>query len=189
MKRLVLLAIIFLTAAAAGAKEKTKFGHRAFMQAPAGDIAEAGRYRDTGRIVQMRTEAANAFRRMAEAAAKDGVQIVPISGFRTIAYQKGLFDRGRKKHGSAGAAAKWVAPPGYSEHHTGWTLDLGDRGRPETDVDPSFEDTAAFHWLAANAAKFDFELSFPKDNPQGVSYEPWHWRFIGSDGAKRTFNR
>lgn len=189
MKRLILLAVLFLVTDVSDAKEKTKFGHRAFAEAPASELAEAGRYRDTDRLVQMRAEAAEAFRRMAEAAAKDGVQIVPISGFRTIAYQKGLFDRGRKKHGSAKAAAKWVAPPGYSEHHTGWTLDLGDRTRPETDVDPSFDGTAAFRWLAANAAEFDFELSFPKNNPQGVSYEPWHWRFIGSDEAKKAFLR
>jgi zinc D-Ala-D-Ala carboxypeptidase len=184
---LSIAAAVLLLAAAAGAKEKPKYGHRAYREAPAAALAEAGRYRDTDRVVRMRSEAAEAFKAMVKAAAEDGVEIVPISGFRTLDYQKGLFDRSRKKHGSAKAAARWVAPPGHSEHHTGWTLDLGDGARPETDVDPSFDGTAAFRWLAANAAGFDFELSFPKDNSQGVGYEPWHWRFVGTDEAKRTF--
>ena len=73
----------------------------------------------------------------------------------------------------------WVAPPGYSEHHTGLALDIGDLDHPETDVEVSFEETPAFEWLKNNADRFGFELSFPVGNPQGVSYEPWHWRFVG----------
>jgi D-alanyl-D-alanine carboxypeptidase len=81
-----------------------------------------------------------------------------------------------------------VAPPGHSEHHTGWALDLGDADAPETDVEPSFEKTKAFSWMTENASRFDFELSFPRDNVQGVSHEPWHWRFVGSPEARRAFH-
>ena len=49
----------------------------------------------------------------------------------------------------------------------------------------SFEQTRAFRWLQANAARYHFVLSFPPGNAQGVSYEPWHWRYFGRDLARR----
>ena len=50
-----------------------------------------------------------------------------------------------------------------------------------------FEKTAAFSWLKNNAAKYSFELSFPPDNHQGISYEPWHWRYVGDQESLETF--
>lgn len=188
MKRILLIAVLAAFSLPLRAEGKSKFGHRPYKEAPRADLKDAGKYRDTGRVVQMRTAAARAFQDMAAAARAEGVEIIPISGFRPVKYQRGLFSRAVKKHGSEEAAARWVAPPGHSEHHTGWTLDLGDASRPDTDVDTSFETTKASSWLKQNAARFGFELSFPKDNPQGVSYEPWHWRFIGADEARKTFH-
>ena len=167
---------------------ETKFGHHHYAQAPESVLADAGPYRKTGRIVKMRADAAAAFRAMVAAAEKDGVGIVPISGFRTVAYQQGLFSSAIKRYGSERGAAKWVAPPGYSEHHTGFVLDVGDTAAPATDVKPEFEQTVAFKWLQQHAAQFNFELSFPKNNPQGVNYEPWHYRWVGSDEARKTFH-
>ena len=140
-------------------------------------LADAGRYRDTGRVVQLRAEAARAFRAMQASARLADVELVPISGYRTRSYQEGLFSRAVGKYGSKQSAARWVAPPGYSEHHSGLAIDIGALERPETDVETTFEDTPAFAWLKANAHRFGFEISFPRDNPQGVSYEPWHWRY------------
>ena len=79
------------------------------------------------------------------------------------------------------------APPGYSEHSTGFALDLGDGDSPETNLSEDFEQTRAFRWLQDHAARYHFILSFPEGNPQGVSYEPWHWRFEGSADALRLF--
>lgn len=160
----------------------TKFGHFAFAETSAA-LGDAGGYRDTGRVVQLRTEAADAFVAMQKAAGDEGVSLVPISGYRTFAYQDGLFGRAINRYGSPEEAAVWVAPPGYSEHHTGLALDIGDLDRPETDVEVSFEETPVFEWLKNNADRFGFELSFPVGNPQGVSYEPWHWRFVGEIDA------
>ena len=154
------------------------YGHLAFEETD-GPLADAGRYRDTGRVVQLRPDAAQAFRAMQTAARQAGVELVPISGYRTKDYQEGLFSRAIRKYGSAESAARWVAPPGYSEHHTGLAVDIGALESPETDVETTFEDTPAFAWLKENAHRFGFEISFPKDNPQGVSYEPWHWRYTG----------
>ena len=52
-----------------------------------------------------------------------------------------------------------------------------------------FEDTAAFRWLSAHAAEYHFEMSFGRDNPMGVSYEPWHYRFVGDRHSLSTFAR
>ena len=54
--------------------------------------------------------------------------------------------------------------------------------------DTAFENTPVFAWLVKNAAAHGFELSFPKGNPQGVNYEPWHWRFVGDADARGAFH-
>jgi D-alanyl-D-alanine carboxypeptidase len=68
------------------------------------------------------------------------------------------------------------AAPGFSEHHAGVAVDLGAPGLPPVEV--SFEQTPAFRWLAANAAALRLRMSYPRDNPHGILYEPWHWRFL-----------
>ena len=85
------------------------------------------------------------------------------------------------------ARAEVSAPPGYSEHHTGYAVDLGDGSRPSTHVEVTFETTPAFAWLQANARRYNFEMSFPRDNPQNIHYEPWHWRFVGDTASLETF--
>lgn len=165
-----------------------KFSHKSYSEAPPAVLVSVGPYRDTNRSVQMRKPAATAYLKMVEAARAEGVRIVPISGFRPVSYQKKLFDRAVKRYGSEQKAARSVAPPGYSEHATGWTLDLGDQSHRATDIEPSFQSTPAFRWLEIHSARFGFELSFPVNNPQGVNHEPWHWRFVGTDEARATFH-
>ena len=50
-----------------------------------------------------------------------------------------------------------------------------------------FQNRPAYAWLVEHAADFGFENSFPKDNVQGISFEPWHWRYVGDVHALRTF--
>jgi D-alanyl-D-alanine carboxypeptidase len=176
-----------LAALATAAVAADKFGHRPYPVAPPEALVAAGTYRATGRVVRMRQPAAVAFRAMAAAAKTEGLSLVPVSGHRTLDYQRGLFRRAVRRYGTERKAARWVAPPGHSEHHTGWTLDLGDGDRPATDIETVFEATPVFAWLVKNAAAHGFELSFPKGNPQGVNYEPWHWRYVGVDDARRAF--
>jgi zinc D-Ala-D-Ala carboxypeptidase len=64
---------------------------------------------------------------------------------------------------------------------------LADKNRPETDDESVFEGTPASKWLFQNAYRFNFELSFPENNWQGIGYEPWHWRFVGDEKSKRIF--
>jgi D-alanyl-D-alanine carboxypeptidase len=65
------------------------------------------------------------------------------------------------------------AAPGHSEHHTGRAVDIATPGsRPLTE---EFEQTDAFRWLSSRAVEFGFSLTYPRDNPWGIAYEPWHW--------------
>jgi D-alanyl-D-alanine carboxypeptidase len=157
-------------------------GHLPYPEAPASSLAKVAP------DLQLRTEAAENLLAMQRAAAANGIDLTVISAFRSIELQRHLFfDVGAERNQSPQARAKVSAPPGFSEHSTGYAVDLGDGHRPETNLASSFETSAAFAWLEANGARFHFQLSFPKQNNQGVSYEPWHWRYVGSTEALQQF--
>ena len=120
---------------------------------------------------------------LAAARAEDpalGAAIVGLSCHRDPPRQAQLYCAPGKiaTRGYAGQAY-WVAPPGYSEHATGLSLDFGDRNRPDCHVEPCFGETRVGRWLAANAGRFGFRLSFPPGNAAGIAAEPWHFRYTG----------
>ncbi len=159
-------------------------GHFPYPEAPANELVAIS---EDGQI-RLRTSAANAYKRMLAAAVADGVSLVALSGFRSIADQEYLFFEVKEERAQVAAKrAEVSAPPGHSEHHTGYAIDLGDPNQSDTHLSESFEQTPAFQWLEANAARFSFELSFPRGNAQGISYEPWHWRFVGDQQSLKTF--
>ncbi len=163
--------------------------HKPYKAAPDKDLVRVpGEYlRDSSRAILMRQDVLESFVSMCNAAKKEGVEFVVVSAHRTLSRQQELFLEGEKRHGK-GRAILWLAPPGYSEHHTGLAFDLGDRSCPQYDDEPGFETTAAFSWLNQRAQEFQFELSFPKNNWQKISYEPWHWRYVGSSSAYELFH-
>ena len=125
--------------------------------------------------------------KMREEAKKDGIYLVFLSGFRSINLQNDIFYSLKSiRNQEAAERAKVSAPPGYSEHSTGFAIDIGDATQRETDFETDFENTDAFRWLTKNAAKFHFKLSFNKDNKY-IDYEPWHWRYEGSIEALKVF--
>lgn len=121
--------------------------------------------------------AARAWNRMQRAARQDGVVLEAISGYRSHAYQLGIFERKLDRGQTVDEILAVNAAPGFSEHHSGRALDIGTHDEPP--AEETFQDTHAFAWLASNAANHDFVMSYPKDNPHGITYEPWHWRFNG----------
>ncbi|MGB5634246.1 MAG: M15 family metallopeptidase [Waterburya sp.] len=138
--------------------------------------------------LKMRSSAAHKFQQMQAAAKAEGIILAPISAFRDDQAQEQLFFSVKEQRGQdAVKRAEVSAPPGYSEHHTGYAIDIGDGNAPATNLETDFADTAAFRWLEQNALKYSFELSFPPNNKQGVSYEPWHWRFVGDRDSLETF--
>jgi D-alanyl-D-alanine carboxypeptidase len=138
--------------------------------------------------IQLRAEAARDLVAMREAAAAEGIDLAVLSAFRDATLQRQLFfDVKAERNQSARQRAGVSAPPGFSEHSTGYAVDLGDARQPHTHLSTSFEATPAYRWLTANAARHHFHLSFPAGNAQGVNYEPWHWRYEGSTEALRLF--
>lgn len=107
-----------------------------------------------------------------------------VSCFRSTDRQHQVFcSRIGPGRASATAAerARSVAPPGYSEHSTGYAIDFGIRPTNGcTDVDSCIAWMPAGRWLMLHAREFGFELSFPGNNLQGVTWEPWHWRWVGT---------
>mgnify|MGYP003444772335 FL=1 len=168
-----------------------KFGHFPYPEGDAGKMTIIGSYaqREYQRFEKLAPAAALALMKLIYAARDEGIWIVPVSGFRSIIDQEKLFTAQIQKLGSPEAAAKLSAPSGYSEHHTGYAIDLGDGKFPKQDITYEFANTDAFRWLNLHAKEFSFELSFPENNPQGVSYEPWHWRFVGVPETLAIFKR
>ena len=125
--------------------------------------------------------------KMREEAKKDGIYLVFLSGYRSINLQNDIFYSLKSiRNQEAAERARVSAPPGYSEHSTGFAIDIGDATQREKDFETDFENTDAFRWLIKNAAKFHFKLSFNKDNKY-IDYEPWHWRYEGSIEALKVF--
>jgi len=159
-------------------------GHLPYEEAP---IDELKAVTADGKI-KLRLEAAEKFLQMQAAAKANGIILTALSGFRSEAEQEYLFFQVKENRAQVTTKrAEVSAPPGYSEHHTGYAVDIGDGNTPASNLNPDFEKTAAFRWLKENAPKYSFELSFPQDNLQGISYEPWHWRFVGDRQSLETF--
>lgn len=141
----------------------------------------------------LQLEAAEAFLQMKAAAAADGVTLHLQSGYRSVEYQSGLFNRQIQKWKDAGmseadaiAKAKTiVTPPGCSEHNCGLAADINS---PEyTALEEPFKNTNAYAWLCAHAEEYGFILRYPQDKEDvtGIIYEPWHWRYVGAENARR----
>lgn len=168
-----------------------RLGHFSYAEADQNQLMTISSYakHEYQRYEKLHSDAALALMKLIYAARDEGVWIIPVSGFRTIADQEKLFQAQIRKTGSESAAAKISAPPGYSEHHTGYAIDLADGHYPNQDITMDFQQEGAFRWLIQHASEFGFEMSFHPNNSQGVSYEPWHWRFIGSSQARAVFTK
>ena len=137
--------------------------------------------------IEVHTDMSTSLLKMREDAKNDGILLVFLSGFRSINLQEEIFYSLKSSRNQvASERARVSAPPGYSEHSTGFAIDIGDFTKPETDFEVEFENTDAFRWLKNNAAKYHFKLSFNKNN-KNVDYEPWHWRYEGSIEALKVF--
>ncbi len=126
-----------------------------------------------GRRQQLAAATANDWARMKEAARSDGIELLIVSGFRSVSYQFELF---RKKLSMGQSISKILAvntAPGHSQHHTGTAIDIAARGsRPLTEA---FETTHAFDWLSRRGTEFGFKMPYGRVNRFGIDYEPWHW--------------
>ncbi len=121
------------------------------------------------------------------AALEDGIELVPVSGYRSVERQQRNFENKIDKYLGQGygkieatqMAAKIILPPGTSEHNAGLAMDI-------CSLEQDFEETEEFRWLSENAADYGFVLRYPEDKQDvtKIIYEPWHWRYVGVETAK-----
>jgi D-alanyl-D-alanine carboxypeptidase len=136
---------------------------------------------DVGNGHQMRAEAAAALQQMFADSAAQGLRLTVDSAYRSYPYQQNTFASGVARLGEA-QALRGIAKPGYSEHQTGLTADIGGGG---CEIDPCFATTAQGRWVAENGYRYGFVIRYP-DGAEGVTgyrYEPWHVRYVGVDLA------
>jgi D-alanyl-D-alanine carboxypeptidase len=126
---------------------------------------------------RMLAPAARAWHAMVRAAAVAGIELQLVSAFRSAAYQESLLRRKLEQGQRLDEILRVSAAPGFSEHHSGRAVDLTTPGFPV--LEEVFEESEAFAWLVRNADDFGFSLSYPRGNPHGVIYEPWHWAWWG----------
>ena len=132
-------------------------------------------------------DTARAWRKMKQTAALAGVELLLVSGFRSVRHQADLFRKKLAAGQTIENILKVNAAPGFSEHHTGRAIDIATPGtRPLT---VQFEASVAFIWLTANAGTFGFEMPYRRDNAFGFEYEPWHWSQLVVRNRRRSEHR
>lgn len=132
--------------------------------------------------------ALDAYGQMYQAASKDGITLWISSGYRSPTLQAQLYQqeiddnlaKGMTENEAVEEADRAVQKPGYSEHNTGLAMDFNT-------VNNSFKNTNTYTWLMEHAEDYGFVLRYPEDkeNITGIMYEPWHFRYVGVEHAKK----
>jgi D-alanyl-D-alanine carboxypeptidase len=138
---------------------------------------------DVGNGQRLRAEAAAAFAKMQSAARSNGLSIIAGSGYRSYATQIAVYDSEVRAYGQTIADSE-SARPGYSEHQTGWAIDISGGG---CHIEDCFGSTPEGKWVAAHAADYGFIMRYTPANSAQTGYraEPWHFRYVGIALAKR----
>lgn len=130
---------------------------------------------------------------MLQAAKSEGLNPLICSSYRANEKQEQLYQnkvseylsQGYSKVEASDKAAFWVARPGTSEHQLGLAVDIVSTKNQR--LDRSQENTVEQQWLIQNSWKYGFVLRYPtnKNSITGVGYEPWHYRYVGKEHAKK----
>lgn len=141
------------------------------------------------------TSIINSLSRLFSEAEKNGFRFTLVSGYRSIGYQKNLFDQSVQRHRDAGYSLEqaqnmtlsYSQMPGSSEHHTGLAVDIIDTAflNDRQDLYDDVDQLISQQWLINHAVDYGFILRYPKTkvNWTGINYEPWHFRFVGQENA------
>lgn len=131
-------------------------------------------------------------KKMLDDAKKDGIDLLVCSGYRSVEKQQSLFDnsingyvaQGYSKEDAIKYTKAYYAVPGTSEHHTGLAMDMVTPSYQT--LDAKYAETDAAKWLLNNADKYGFILRYPKDKEDitKITFEPWHYRYVGEEHAK-----
>jgi zinc D-Ala-D-Ala carboxypeptidase len=147
----------------------------------------------SGYDTEMDARAAVYYTKMFNAAKSENITLVPLSGHRRISTQKTNFEnkinyyinQGNSKVIATQKAAQIILPPGCSEHNAGLAMDINPLDGKNSLV-ASFDTTKEFKWLSENAVEYGFILRYPKEKFEitQITYEPWHWRYVGVEAAQ-----
>ena len=156
------------------------------------DTVVLSKYADPEKTIKVARNCYDDLVKMLADCASQSQKPMVVSGYRTVSYQKGLFENRIKRFQNEGysraeaerLAAQVVAVPGTSEHHLGLAVDIADAKWPYLEEEQ--EDMPAQKWLMANSWKYGFILRYPVGTTQytGIIYEPWHYRYVGKELAK-----
>lgn len=120
----------------------------------------------------------------------EGIYPIVREGYRTAEEQQAILDERIQRYMNEGysrsraenAAKQWVAVPGTSEHQLGISVDINADKTRSTNEE-------VYQWLAENAYKYGFILRYPqgKEDITGGAYEPWHYRYVGTEAALEIY--
>ena len=150
---------------------------------PADLVQPRVRLATSGEAALLNSTTAGAAEKMFAAAAAAGVVLTLASGYRSFNTQIVTYNRWVNADGQA-AADTVSARPGYSEHQTGWSFDIGD-GSGRDSFTPAFANQPAAVWAKANVHLFGFVVRYPWSFHEitGYFYEPWHLRYVGVEAS------
>lgn len=138
------------------------------------------------------------FSQMLVAAQAEGIQLTLVSAYRSVSYQEQIFNENVNNlmiQGETAESAKAIVKqtstePGYSEHHTGLSFDIVDQEWSHSYTDnilsEDYAQTSGGQWLAKHAREYGFILRYPdgKEEITEITFEPWHYRYVGVEHAK-----
>lgn len=145
------------------------------------EVPRSKNAQDLATPYRLTTPACSAWLAMQEAAQADAIPLALVSAFRSVERQREIITAKLAQGQAITEILASVAPPGYSEHHTGRAIDVGTR--EDAALEEVFETTASYAWLQAHAQAYGFVMSYPRNNPQGFVFEPWHWCYQGPLGT------
>lgn len=140
-----------------------------------------------GTSLKMTDEAAAAFEAMKDALREEmRLSLTAVSAYRAYTYQKSLYNRYVARDGVE-IVDTYSARAGHSEHQTGQAVDILHRSSSGSLRSANFQNTEQYAWMLENAHHFGFILRYPEghESVTGYRFEPWHWRYIGSEDATR----
>ena len=125
-----------------------------------------------GKEIFISNKCAIAWNKMHKDALQDSIKISILSGFRSYYKQYQIIQNKLNKGMLLEQILKQNKLPGLSQHHSGNAIDIISNSYK---LSLDFENSLAYAWLIENAYKYGFYLTYPKNNKDGIMFEPWHW--------------
>lgn len=148
-------------------------------------------------VYKMDARVAPVMRQMIADAKNQGVDLMVCSAYRPYSSQLRNFEASVARYIQAGYSReqaetetlRLIAAPGSSEHQTGLAADIVTPAYQS--LDDGYAETAAAHWLKANAAGYGFILRYPSDKTEftHIDFEPWHYRYVGEEAAREIMSQ